>query len=56
MANIISADERRPFRDADPSEIAVQDVDFICDTMKIDPRKRPTADALLRHEWFESED
>jgi hypothetical protein len=39
LANIVSADERRPFRDADPEEIAIEDVDFICDIMKIDPEE-----------------
>ena len=56
IANIVSAGERRPFRDTDPEEIAAEDVDFICDIMKIDPDERPTARALLEHEWFKTED
>jgi len=56
IANILSRDERSPFRNFDPEEIAVEDVDFVCSIMKIDPVERPTATALLEHKWFKTED
>jgi serine/threonine protein kinase len=44
--------ERGLFKRASSTEISNRDRDFICSFMKLDPRGRPTAAELLKHEWF----
>ncbi|KAK4445342.1 Serine/threonine protein kinase [Podospora aff. communis PSN243] len=42
----------KPFHLVTRREIPLADRDFILKIMKLDPRDRPTADALLQDEWF----
>ncbi|KAF1951620.1 kinase-like protein [Byssothecium circinans] len=43
---------RKPFSMAVDPELTVEDRDFICKIMRMDPRDRPTAKELLEDEWF----
>ncbi|KAK4044633.1 kinase-like domain-containing protein [Parachaetomium inaequale] len=53
LTNIINeAKERGLFQRASSTEISNKDRDFIWGLMKLDHRDRPTAAALLEHEWF----
>lgn len=45
----------RPFRHATTAEISTADRDFICKIMRLDPRDRPSAQALLLDPWLEEE-
>jgi hypothetical protein len=47
--------ERKPFSLVNASEVLREDRDFICKIMKLDPRDRPTAKALLQDRWFEED-
>ncbi|KAI4187881.1 MAG: hypothetical protein LQ346_005423, partial [Caloplaca aetnensis] len=46
----------RPFRLATTAEISTADRDFICKIMRLDPRDRPTAQALLLDPWLEEKE
>ncbi|KAG8161589.1 hypothetical protein KVR01_008576 [Diaporthe batatas] len=46
---------RTPFQSITDSEICQKDKDFISSIMKLDPRDRPTAAAILSHEWWQQE-
>ncbi|KAL8929960.1 MAG: hypothetical protein Q9208_001104 [Pyrenodesmia sp. 3 TL-2023] len=41
-----------PFCMTGPPEISVEDRDFICKLMRLDPRDRPTAQELLQDPWL----
>ena len=43
---------RKPFSLVEDKEVTQEDKDFICRTMQLDPRDRPTADELLADGWF----
>lgn len=43
---------RKPFSMAEDPELTVEDRNFICKIMKMDPRDRPTAKELLEDPWF----
>ena len=43
---------RKPFSMAEDAELTVEDRNFICKIMKMDPRERPTAKELLDDQWF----
>jgi casein kinase II subunit alpha len=43
---------RKPFYLVQDKEVTQEDKDFICKTMQLDPRDRPTADELLADRWF----
>ncbi len=47
-----SVEERRPFEMASSQEIAKEDRKFISKLMKLDPRNRPSAKALLQDSWL----
>lgn len=42
----------RPFRFTTAREIRQEDKEFVLRIMKLDPRDRPTAKALLEDDWF----
>lgn len=42
----------KPFRYTTRREISLEDKEFICKIMKLDPRDRPSAGQLLEDEWF----
>ncbi|KAF2243952.1 kinase-like protein [Trematosphaeria pertusa] len=42
----------KPFSMAEDSELTVEDRNFICKIMRMDPRDRPTAKELLEDPWF----
>ena len=44
---------RKPFSLVEDKEVTQEDKDFICRTMQLDPRDRPTADELLADRWFD---
>ncbi|KAH8719359.1 kinase-like domain-containing protein [Phaeosphaeriaceae sp. PMI808] len=44
---------RKPFSMAEDPELTVEDREFICKIMRMDPRERPTAKQLLEDSWFE---
>jgi casein kinase II subunit alpha len=50
--HIEEQDLRKPFSLVEDKEVTQEDKDFICKTMRVDPRDRPTADALLADRWF----
>lgn len=53
ISNYIMENElRKPFSMAVDKELTVEDRDFICKIMKMDPRDRPTAKELLEDPWF----
>ncbi|KAF1841374.1 kinase-like protein [Cucurbitaria berberidis CBS 394.84] len=43
---------RKPFSMAEDPELTVEDRNFICKIMRMDPRDRPTAKELLEDPWF----
>lgn len=43
---------RKPFSMAEDSELSIEDRNFICKIMRMDPRERPTAKQLLEDSWF----
>ncbi|KAH8157517.1 hypothetical protein CIB48_g10732 [Xylaria polymorpha] len=43
---------RKPFSMAEDPELTVEDRNFICKIMRMDPRDRPTAKQLLEDPWF----
>jgi len=43
---------RKPFAQMEDREMTADDKKFLCDVLQIDPRDRPTAKALLTHDWF----
>lgn len=45
---------RKPFELVEDDEVTLEDKKFICDIMKLDPVERPTAKALLKHDWFDA--
>ena len=45
----------KPFEHAEDPEFSKSDREFICRIMKFDPRLRPTAEDLLKDEWFDRE-
>ena len=45
-------DMRKPISLVEDKEITPEDKTFLCDIMRMDPRDRPTAKALLKHDWF----
>lgn len=48
-------ESRTPFQCVTDSEISQKDKDFISWIMRLDPRDRPTATAILSHEWWREE-
>ena len=44
---------RKPFSQVGDKEITTEDKVLLCDIMQLDPRDRPTAKALLEHDWFD---
>lgn len=48
-------ESRTPFQSITDKEIGQKDKDFISWIMKLDPRDRPTAVAILTHEWWHQE-
>ncbi|PWY93227.1 kinase-like protein [Aspergillus sclerotioniger CBS 115572] len=42
----------KPFHLTTSREICQEDKEFVLEIMKLDPRDRPTADALMRDTWF----
>lgn len=48
-------ESRTPFQSITDSEISQKDKDFISWIMRLDPRDRPTATAILSHEWWREE-
>lgn len=44
---------RKPFSQVEDKEITSEDKEFLCDIMQVDPRDRPTAEALRGHKWFD---
>lgn len=48
-------ESRTPFQSITDSEISQKDKGFICWIMRLDPRDRPTATAILSHEWWREE-
>lgn len=44
---------RKPFSQVEDKEITLEDKVFLCDVMQLDPRDRPTANALLEYDWFD---
>lgn len=49
-----SAETLKPFHLTTADEICEEDKQFVLKVMKMDPRDRPTARALLEDEWFGS--
>ena len=45
-------EKMKPFQFLKEREICTADKTFVLDIMKLDPRDRPIAKQLLRHEWF----
>jgi hypothetical protein len=50
--HIDERDLRKPFLLVEDEEVTQEDKDFICRTMQLDPRDRPSADELLADRWF----
>jgi casein kinase II subunit alpha len=50
--HIDERDLRKPFFLEEDEEVTQEDKDFICKTMRLDPRDRPSADELLADRWF----
>jgi casein kinase II subunit alpha len=50
--HIDEQDLRKPFSLVEDEEVTQEDKDFICRTMQLDPRDRPTADELLADRRF----
>lgn len=48
-------DSRTPFQSITEKEIGQKDKDFVSWIMRLDPRDRPTAAAILSHEWWQQE-
>lgn len=48
-------DSRTPFQSITEKEIGQKDKEFISWIMQLDPRDRPTAAAILSHEWWHQE-
>ncbi|POS69472.1 serine/threonine protein kinase [Diaporthe helianthi] len=46
-------ESRTPFQSITDREISQEDKDFISWIMKLDPRDRPTAAAILSHDWWQ---
>ncbi|KAK5711485.1 hypothetical protein LTR17_018360 [Elasticomyces elasticus] len=44
---------RIPFAQVEDKEITSEDKELLCDMMQMDPRDRPTAKDLLKHDWFD---
>jgi casein kinase II subunit alpha len=42
----------KDFSKAEDPELSIEDRDFICRIMKLDPRERPTAKELLEDPWL----
>ncbi|SMY22060.1 unnamed protein product [Zymoseptoria tritici ST99CH_1A5] len=51
--HIEEQDMRKPFLQAVDEEMTLEDRDFLCGIMKLDPRDRPTAEELLKSDWFD---
>ncbi|SMQ48368.1 unnamed protein product [Zymoseptoria tritici ST99CH_3D7] len=51
--HIEEQDMRKPFLQAEDEEMALEDRDFLCGIMQLDPRDRPTAEELLKSNWFD---
>ncbi|KJX94470.1 hypothetical protein TI39_contig4189g00010 [Zymoseptoria brevis] len=51
--HIEEQDMRKPFLQAEDEEMTLEDRDFLCGIMKLDPRDRPTAQELLKSDWFD---
>ncbi|PWY70287.1 STE/STE20 protein kinase [Aspergillus sclerotioniger CBS 115572] len=49
----VPAEKRKPFSRAGRQEISVEDREFVCKIMRMDPRDRPTARELLGDKWFQ---
>jgi len=43
----------KTFSQVEDKEITPEDKAFPCDIMQLDPRDRPTAKALLEHDWLD---
>ncbi|WPB06585.1 uncharacterized protein RHO25_011242 [Cercospora beticola] len=43
---------RKPFSQVEDEELTPEDKIFLCEIMRLDPRDRPTAKELLKHDWF----
>ncbi|KAK4889762.1 hypothetical protein LTR27_011474 [Elasticomyces elasticus] len=44
---------RKPFAQVEDKEITSEDKEFLRDIMLMDPRDRPTAKGILKHDWFD---
>lgn len=44
---------RKPFSQVEDKDITSEDRKVFCDILKMDPRDRPTAKELLKHDWFD---
>lgn len=57
IVNFINAQgpPAKPFHRVGSREVPPADMDFLLKIMKLEPRERPTAEALLADEWFTEE-
>jgi casein kinase II subunit alpha len=46
-------DTRKPFSQVEDKEVTLEDKEFLCDVMQLNPMERPTAKGLLQHRWFD---
>jgi serine/threonine protein kinase len=47
-----SVGQRKPFKIWKDPEFKLEDKEFLCKVMKLDPRDRPSAKDLLNHKWL----
>ncbi|KAF2152715.1 putative serine/threonine protein kinase [Myriangium duriaei CBS 260.36] len=52
IMSLVPREQLTPFRYISEREISPTDKDFILKIMKLDPRERPSAEALLADSWF----
>lgn len=52
LMKVIPANQLKPFRLLQDPDSSESDKAFILRIMKLDPRDRPTAEGLLKDEWF----
>jgi serine/threonine protein kinase len=48
----VSPEARKPFQYIEDQEFQPEDKSFLFKIMKLDPRDRPTAEQLLKDDWF----
>ncbi|EGP89626.1 uncharacterized protein MYCGRDRAFT_37854 [Zymoseptoria tritici IPO323] len=51
--HIEEQDMRKRFAQMEDEEMTLEDRNFLCGIMKLDPRDRPTAEELLKSNWFD---